>query len=38
LADADRHTDVGGLRRDGKKDYHEGEQKMFHASLSFVRA
>jgi hypothetical protein len=33
LADADRDTDIGCLRRDGKKDDHHGEQKMFHTRL-----
>ena len=36
LADADRHTDIGCLCRDGKKNYHDGGQKMFHASLHFT--
>jgi len=36
LADADRHTDIGCLRCDGKKDYHDGEQKIFHVSLPFI--
>ncbi len=30
LADTDRHTDIGCLRRDGKKDHHDGEQNVFH--------
>jgi hypothetical protein len=36
LADADRHTDIGCLCCDGTKDDHDGEQKMFHTSLSFI--
>jgi hypothetical protein len=36
LADADRHTDISCLCRDGKKDYHDGEQNMFHAPLFFT--
>ena len=36
LAYADGHTDIGCLCRDGKKDDHDGEQKMFHASLPYI--
>ena len=36
LADAHRYSDIGSLHGSGKKDDHDGEQKMFHASLLFI--
>jgi hypothetical protein len=36
LADTHRYTNIGSLHGGGKKDYHDGEQKMFHASLLFI--
>jgi hypothetical protein len=38
LADAYRYTNIGSLHGGGKKDYHDGEQKMFHALLLFIGA